>query len=195
MRRWSVGVEQRAASLSRGWPRANTDKSFYCTHTSTPLSPLHCSSPLYYSLPLLHFLAHHPAVHFSCHFSVVVAFRCVFNADLHLWLPAFRAPGKVANAVSGGILSVFQKVELLVWMGGDAALWAACTDGTWLSERSHFCLWLHVHHSSGKTRRSSVRCVISERLFMRMSVSKLKADGCDITASIACVRPVRGIGE
>lgn len=129
MRRWSVGVEQRAASLSSGWLCANTDKSFYCTHTSTPL---HCSSLLYYSLPLLHFLAHHLAVHFSCHFSVVFAFRCVFNADLHLWLPAFQTPSSQRSV--WGYFECFPKS------------WAPCLNGRWCCfvggvHRRHMAEW------------------------------------------------------
>lgn len=81
----AVSGRRATSCLSAGsWLCANTEKSFHCSHSSSLLSPLQCSSPLYYSSPLLHFLAHHPSLHFSCWLSIFFAFKLIFIANSRL---------------------------------------------------------------------------------------------------------------
>lgn len=157
MRRRSVGGEQRAASLSRGWQYANTEESFYCTHSSTLLSTLQCSFTLFHSSPLLHFLAHHLSLHFSCQFSLFVAFRFLFIADLRLRY--LLSNSSVVNTKSGGIWvfsNTLKKIEFLclkrVWnpYGGLQDVCTGMTAHGWASAHvyvyDYMCITTRERH-------------------------------------------------
>lgn len=168
MRRRPVGGEQQATSLSRGWQCANTEESFYCTHSSTLLFSLQCSFALFPSSPLFHFLAHHLSLHFSCQFSVSLTFRFLFIADLHLRY--LLSHSSVVNTKSGECW-VFSKTLTKIGAPCLKRVWNMVGyvynyDCTWLGKCSWSWIWLHVHHSSRETWRSTVTCMTSEGLSM-----------------------------
>ncbi len=179
MRRRSVGGEQRAASLSRGWQYANTEESFYCTHSSTLLSTLQCSFTLFHSSPLLRVLAH-LSFHFSCQFSLFF----LFIADLHLRY--LLSNSSVVNTKSGAIWvfsKTLKKIEFLCpkrvrnLHGG---LWDVCAGMTahgWASAHvyvyDYMCITAQERHGGVQSHVWLVRVYACH---LKLSVSKLEPD-------------------
>lgn len=134
---------------------------FYSSLLSTP----QCSFLLFYSSPLLHFLAYPLSLHFSCQFSFsFFAFSLIFIADLRLRYLLWNA--SVVNTKSGAtwvFSKTLKKWESLARRGCEICTVACgmCVR-VWMhmpGQGSCLCIWHHVHCSSVETRGSSVTCM------------------------------------